>query len=117
MENKFKSQQQEVQIYLRFPVGKFDSEKNLDAIFQLEEILAHSVETNGLGRFDGNEFCDSPDESSVTFFIYGTNADSVCDVLTPFVVGLPFLSGSHILKRYGVGNDNEMYIPLKKTKL
>lgn len=90
-----------VLIYLKFPIGKLDNPKALNAVYDLEDILFKIVEDNKIGRFDGNEFCDGPNDESVTFFIYGDDADKISDIILPIVSKLPVLSGSHILKKYG----------------
>lgn len=90
---------EELLIFLQFPKGALDNEKKLDAVFDLEDILTQTVELNGVGDFDGNEFC----EDTVTFFIYGKDANKIQEVLAPIIEKVPYLQGSYIFKKY---NDN-----------
>lgn len=90
-----------VMLYLKFQVGKLDDKKALDAVFDLDDLLREVVEKTGVGRFDGNEFCEGPDETSVTFFIYGTDADVIHGAISPVLAYLPSLPGSYVHKIYG----------------
>lgn len=98
-----------MQIYLQFPKGALDDEKKLDAVFDLEDILREVVEKTGIGNFDGNEFC----EDTVTFFIYGPDADKIVEELHPIIARMPYLPGSYIIKRYGDYDALEEQINLK----
>jgi hypothetical protein len=88
-------------IVLQFPIGKLDDEDALDAVFELQDILKEIIDMEEIGRFDGNEFCEAPDETSVTFFIYGSNADKIQEAIIPILDMLPKLPGSYIFKQYG----------------
>ena len=88
---------QSVQIFLQFKEGDLDDERKLDAIFKLEVILIEVVDKTRIGNFDGNEFC----EDTVTFFIYGRDADKIVENLYPIIAKIPYMAGSYILKRYG----------------
>jgi len=98
-----------VLIFLKFGRSPFNSERKLDAIFELENIIAEVVEKTGVGQFDGNEFC----EDTVTFFIYGPDADKIVEELYPIIVCISYMSGSYIIKRYGDLGDREEQIFLK----
>ena len=98
-----------VQIFLQFPRNALDDERKLDAVFDLEEILEEIVEKTGIGNFDGNEFCDD----TVTFFIYGPDADKIVENLYPIVSRISYLPGSYIVKRYGDYGSREEQIFLK----
>lgn len=93
--------QHAVLICLQFEVGELDNNKKVNAVFKLDEILCEIVEKTGVGKYDGNEFCEGPDEESVTFFIYGKDADTIHETISPVLSYLPKLPGSYILKRYG----------------
>ena len=94
-----------VLIVLQFPKGKLDEREALDAVFELEHILSEVIELAKVGRCDGNEFCESPDESSVTFFIFGSDADKIYESISPILAKLPSLPGSYVLKQY---NDKDV---------
>ncbi len=100
--------QQLVLIYLKFPIGKFDGGKALDAIYQLDDILREVIDGNKIGQYDGHEFASGPDEESVTFLMYGPDADVIYAAIIPLFLNLPKLPGSYILKRYGdIGSGEE----------
>jgi hypothetical protein len=96
---------QSVQIFLQFSKGALDNERKLDAIFELEDILTEIVETTGIGRFDGNEFC----EDTVTFFIYGPDADKIVNELYPVISKIPYQKGSYIFKDY-LNSEEQIYL-------
>lgn len=102
----------EVLVYLSFPVHKFDSQKAIDAIFDLESLMREVIEETGVGVFDGNEFCEGSDGESVTFFMYGNDADKIYEAISPLLAYLPRLPGSYILKRYGKYGEKEEQIYL-----
>ncbi len=97
-----------VLIFLQFSEGKLESERAVNAIFDLQELLSEEIEGNGVGLFDGNEFF----EDTVTFFIYGPDANAIYEVIQPVISGLPVLPGSYIVKRYGDIGAPEEQIPL-----
>lgn len=99
-------------IYLNFPIGSLDGGSKLDAVFDFEDILMKAIEENGVGNFDGNEFCEGPDETSVTFFIYGPDANVLYETVKPFLSFLPKLPGSYILKQSGDRKREEEKIDL-----
>lgn len=94
---------------MQFPKNALDDEGKLDAVFDLEDILAEVVEKTGIGNFDGNEFC----EDTVTFFIYGPDADKIVEELHPIIARIPYLPGSYIIKRYGDYDAREEQVYLK----
>lgn len=92
--------EQAVIICLQFPVGKFESKSALEAIFDLDDIINSVIETTGVGIYDGSEFCEGPEEESVTFYIYGSDATRIYNEVEPILMSLPDLPGSYIIKRY-----------------
>jgi hypothetical protein len=100
-------------VHLNFPVGALDSEHKLDAVFELEDIFKETLETSGVGDFDGDEFCEGPVETSVTFFMYGPDANKIYQVVLPILMRLPSLLGSYITKRYGGLGAKETHIVLQ----
>lgn len=91
-------EEQFVLIYLKFPTGSLDDESALNAVFELEDILVDAVETDCVGTFDGNEFCDD----TVTFFIYGQDANRISEAIYPIISKIKTLPGSYILKNHGL---------------
>lgn len=93
-------------IFLQFSKGALDNEKKLDAVFNLEDILTQAVELDGVGDFDGNEFC----EDTVIFFIYGKDANKIQDVVAPIIEKVPYLQGSYTLKRYKDSKEKQLML-------
>jgi len=92
--------EQAVIICLQFPIGKLQEQKALEAVFDLDDILRTVIETSQVGTYDGHEFCEGPEEESVTFFIYGEDATRIYREIKPILQSLPRLPGSYIIKRY-----------------
>ncbi len=92
---------QEVQLCLRFSIGRLQEESALDAVFALDDILREIIEVTDVGLYDGHEFCEGPAEESITFFMYGPDANLICETISPILPYLPKLPGSYIVKRYG----------------
>lgn len=92
--------EQAVIICLQFPIGKFEEQKALDAIFDLDDILRKVIETSGVGTYDGHEFCEGPDEERVTFFIYGKDARKIYHEIKPILWSLSSLREMYVIKRY-----------------
>jgi len=102
--------EQAVIICLQFPIGKFEEQKALAAIFDLDNILREVIETSGVGRYDGNEFCVGPDEESVKFFIYGLDANAIYREIKSILQFLPGLPSFYIIKRYTNFTENQLHI-------
>jgi hypothetical protein len=92
--------EQAVIICLQFPIGKFENIKARDAINDLNIILRETVETSGVGIYDGYEFSSGPDEENVKFFMRGKDARDIYNEVKPILESLPSLSGFYIIKRY-----------------
>lgn len=95
-----RQEEQAVIICLQFPIGKLENKKALDAVFDLDDIIREVIETSGVGRYDGHEFCERQNEESVTFYIYGNDASMIYQEIKPILQLLPSLSGFYIIKRY-----------------
>lgn len=93
--------QHAVFVCLQFPIGALEKKSRLDAVFDLDDVLMTIVEKTNVGNYDGHEFCEAPDEESVTFFMYGPDADKIYEAICPVLLFLPKLPGSYVLKRYG----------------
>ena len=105
--------EQAVIICLQFPIGKLQEQKALDAVFDLDDILCSVIETSGAGHYDGHEFCEGPDEESVTFFIYGDDANRIYNEIKPILQSLPMLPGSYVMRQYSSDNNFNDHIPLR----
>ena len=92
--------EQAVIICLRFPIGKFENKKALDAVFDLGEIIREVIETSGKGTYKGHTFDEGEDNESVTFFISGKDARVLYREIKPILQSLPSLPNSSIIKRY-----------------
>lgn len=111
IEDKFEREQALI-ICLQFRPGKFEDEAVVNALFDLEEIIQLVVEETGVGVYDGNEFLESPEEDSITFFIYGENANDMYKEIEPLLAFLPNLPGSHITKCYDTSIHREEHVML-----
>lgn len=99
--------EQAVIICLQFSVGKLQEKKALDAIFDLDDIFRTILETSGIGTYDGHEFCESPEEESVRFFMYGPDANRMYEEVKPILQSLPSLQEISIHKQYSPLEDYE----------
>lgn len=90
-----------VLVCLQFTIGALEKKSRLDAVYDLDDVLMNIVEETGVGEYSGHEFCEGPDEESVTFFMYGEDADKIHETIIPVLNYVPKLPGSYILKRYG----------------
>lgn len=86
-----------VLIFLQFSEGKLKQESAVSAVFDLQDILREVIEEANVGIFDRNEFY----EDSVTFFMYGPDANIIHETISPILNQLPLFPGSYIIKRFG----------------
>jgi hypothetical protein len=98
------SGEQMVLIVLKIFQGKLDSDSAVDTIWKLQDLLEEEVGREQVGYVDGHEFSDN----ELLYYIYGPSADEIYKVIKPVVIGLPYLPGSHIVKRYGEGECGEV---------
>lgn len=98
--------EQAVIICLQFPIGKLQQKKALDAVFDLDDIFREIVESSHVGRYDGHEFCEGTEEESVTFYIYGKDANKIYQKIKPILQSLPSLQEVSIIKRYSQFYEN-----------
>jgi hypothetical protein len=89
-------EEQFVLVVLKFTTGKFDSGSSVNTIWKLEDLLEDAVISENAGYVDGHEFSDC----ELLYYIYGSSADKISKIIKPIIVGLPYLPGSHIVKRY-----------------
>lgn len=99
-------------IHLNFPIGSLDDPKKFDAVIDFQDILTEVLEAYEVGYCDGNEFCESPQETSVTFFLYGSSANILYTTIEPLLHFLPRLAGSYVLKKFVTNNSEEKQIYL-----
>lgn len=91
---------QGVQLCFQFPIGKFSSDEAFDAAMKLEDVIRDIVETEGVGYVDGHELCEGEDEESITYFIYGDDANQIYEAVAPIISHVPFIQGSYVLKQF-----------------
>ncbi|HSX09545.1 MAG TPA: hypothetical protein VLF93_05295 [Candidatus Saccharimonadales bacterium] len=92
--------EQAVILCLQFPIGKFESKKAHNAIFDLNVILKEVIETSGVGVYDGFEFVEGTDEELVKFFMRGQDARALYKQVKEILELLPHLTSFYIIKRY-----------------
>jgi hypothetical protein len=102
--------EQAVIICLQFPIGKFENKKARKAIFDLDSIMRETIETSGVGIYDGFEFKENPDEELVKFFIRGKDAKGIYREIKPILEELPSLPRFYIIKRYIQFPDQQFYM-------
>lgn len=100
--------EQAVIICLQFPIGKFEEQKALDAVFDLDKILRNVIETSDTGRYVGNEFYKGSEDERVKFFIYGKSASTIYQVIKPIFQSMQNLTSYYIIKRYAAFSE-ELY--------
>lgn len=96
--------EQAVIICLQFPIGKLQQQKARDAIVDLDAIIRDVIETSEVGVYDGHEFC----EGSVTFFIYGGDANKIYQEIRPILQSLSSLQEVSIIKRYSNWSEDQL---------
>lgn len=107
-----KQREEALLVCLSVQPGKSDTDKGFDALMEIENIFRDILEVERIGYVDGHEFMTSPDEETITFFLYGPNADMLYEVVEPIFHLLPKLPGSYVLKQYGSKNKKEQMIEL-----
>ncbi len=66
------------------------SEKRIfDLFMEIEDILTEVLSGQQLGYVDGHEFCETPDKETLTYFLYGPNAEKIVTAITPLVLSFP----------------------------
>lgn len=95
-----RQEEQAVIIRLQFPIGKLENKRALAAIFDLGNIFKEVIEASGLGMYNGHETRIDQDVESVTFYMYGSNANSIYHMVKPILQSLPSLQEVSIIKRY-----------------
>lgn len=91
---------QSVLLCFQFPRGKLDTDQAFNALMEYEDVLRDIMDITELGDVDGHEFCEGDEEHSITFFLYGKEADKIYDAVLPTIAYIPFSEGSYILKQY-----------------
>lgn len=98
-------------LLLVVPLGTSLGERDeLAHLFELEDRLLEAVERSGAGEYDGND----TGEGFFTFYMYGSSADRLFDVVAPLLAGFPLPHGSYALKRYGDHGAPEQLIALSQ---
>ena len=86
-------------VIVHFHYGSTD----LQPLFVLEDNLEEAIKKAGVGEFDGNEV--ATDGSDGYLYMYGPNADRLCEVIKPILESSTFMRGATITKRYGPPSD------------
>ncbi|MBI3948139.1 MAG: hypothetical protein HY321_19635 [Armatimonadetes bacterium] len=74
-------------------------DRNLDALFDLEEKLEAAIEEAGVGEYDGNEI--AVDGSDGSLFMFGPDAERLFAVVQPILATTPFMKGAEVHLRFG----------------
>lgn len=82
-------------VVVHFAYGSTDLKK----LFALEDELEKAILAAKVGEFDGNEV--AVDGSNGYLYMYGTNADSLFEVIKPILEKSPFVRGAKAKLRYG----------------
>ncbi len=78
-----------VEVFLTFHARGFAEERVLNAIFEIDELLREIIEGTDVGLYDGHEHGDN----SVTYFIFGPDANQIHETIEPVLSYLPPLPG------------------------
>jgi len=82
------------------------------AMERLEQQIRSLLSVTGAGEYDGNEVGDG----FFRMFMYGEDADAMCDAIMTAILYYPALPGSYMVKRYGgpgaAENCIQLYTPL-----
>jgi hypothetical protein len=74
--------------------------KDLSALFALEDRLDAAIKTAHVGEYDGHEI--AIDASRGTLYMYGPDADKLFAVAKPILVATRFTSTAKVVLRYGL---------------
>lgn len=102
---------QAVIVDLRLSGGDFGSDAERQKVFELEDKLIASIEAQGVGEYDGNEF----GEGGVTVYAYGPDADALFTAIETLLRDFLPNQGSSATLRYGSAEDaaaTERVVPL-----
>lgn len=87
--------------HLRLSDADYGTEDEREALFILEDRLAHAIGRARAGEFDGNEFGGG----ECTLYMYGPDADALYNAIVPVLQMHPLARGGYAVKRYGDARD------------
>ncbi|MEN3377372.1 MAG: hypothetical protein V7604_2727 [Hyphomicrobiales bacterium] len=93
--------EQAVLVYLRLIDHPFGSDREREAIFDLEDMLCDAIDGQDVGLFDGEEFGGG----RCVLFMYGPDADRLFAVVEPVLKASRFMRSGFVIKRYGPAED------------
>jgi len=82
-------------VIVHFTYGSTD----LSRLFELENKLEAAIEEAKIGEYDGNDV--AVDGSDGYLYMYGTNADTLFEVVRPILEATEFMKGAKAKLRYG----------------
>ncbi|MBO9203379.1 MULTISPECIES: hypothetical protein [Niastella] len=82
-------------VVVRFKYGIDD----LDALFELEDVLEKVITEKEVGEYDGHEI--AMDYSDGTLYMYGPNADNLFKTVQPVLKEIEFMRGAKATLRFG----------------
>ncbi|MFT3661374.1 MAG: hypothetical protein QM809_08220 [Gordonia sp. (in: high G+C Gram-positive bacteria)] len=102
------SEPSEHAVIVNFDYGSRD----LDALFEVEELLEEALEAAGTGELDGNEI--AVDGGDACLYFYGPDADALHETVRPILAAATCVRGASVYKRYGPPEDGirEVTVPL-----
>jgi hypothetical protein len=87
-----------VLLKIKLSGNRFGRPQERAMIASLEDQIIATADRAGENiQYDGNEY----GEGFCTLYLYGSNADHVCDLITPTLQKFDHLEGSYVVKRYG----------------
>ena len=79
----------------------FGSEREREAVYDLADLLDHTINDQGVGEFDGEEFGGG----RCVLYMYGPDADRLFSVVEPILKAAPLARGGFAIRRYGDAED------------
>jgi hypothetical protein len=81
----------------------FGTSEEVEAIHELSDRLAETIEGNGVGEFDGDEFGGG----ECVLYMYGPDADALFAAIEPALRASPLARGARVVKRFGEAGDRK----------
>jgi hypothetical protein len=106
MHESNEKQEQSVIVYICYSDGRSISSSE-EEISSLEKYLEESLESSGIGEFDGDDFS----ENQCVLYMYGDSADKIFDLILPSLIKLGEKYRIAVVKRYGEpGAEQERFV-------
>src|SRR5438067_12423378 len=97
MPNQSDDQRQAVFVFIKLSDGDMGDSADDDAIYALEDRLNAAIERQGVGELDGDEW----GSGNCQLFMYGDDAETIFDVITPLLLSHDAPGVSYAIRRYG----------------